>query len=102
MGQTSDATVAMLLRGRAQVNGNHNREHASLKSSRGLVIVVPIGLFTVLALPMHAALRRQDIRVCGYGWEGCRTFEYSKAVRMTLIEGFRDRDGKLTLGPVLF
>ncbi|HKN17730.1 MAG TPA: hypothetical protein VJX47_12345 [Candidatus Sulfotelmatobacter sp.] len=60
-----------------------------------LVIVLPIGVFTVLALPMHTALRDQDIRVCGYGWAGCRTVEYSKAVRMTLIKGFRDRDGKL-------
>jgi len=35
MGRTTSATVAMLLRVRAQVNGNHNRVHASLKSSRG-------------------------------------------------------------------
>jgi hypothetical protein len=35
MGRTTDATFAMLLRVRAQVNGNHNRVHASLKSSRG-------------------------------------------------------------------
>ncbi len=34
-GRTTSATVAMLLRVRAQVNGNHNRVHASLKSSRG-------------------------------------------------------------------
>jgi len=60
-----------------------------------LVIALPIGVFTVLALPMHTALRHQDIRVCGYAWAGCKTFEYSKAVRMTLIEGFRDRDGRL-------
>jgi len=60
-----------------------------------LVIAVPIGVATVLALPMHTALRRQDIRVCGYAWAECETFEYSKAVRMTQIRGFRDRDGKL-------
>jgi hypothetical protein len=60
-----------------------------------LVIAAPIGVFTVLALPMHATLRHQDIRVCRYAWAECKTFEYSKAVRMTLIEGFRDRDGKL-------
>jgi hypothetical protein len=61
----------------------------------GLVIVAPIGVFTALALPMHTALRHQDIRVCGYGWKGCTTFDYSKAVRMTQIRGFRDRDGNL-------
>ena len=35
MGRTTDAIVAMLLNLRVQVNGNHNRVHASLKSSRG-------------------------------------------------------------------
>jgi hypothetical protein len=60
-----------------------------------LVIAAPIGVFTVLALPMHTALRRQDIRVCGYAWAECTTFKYSRAVEMTLVEGFRDRDGKL-------
>jgi hypothetical protein len=38
----------------------------------GLVIAAPIGVFTGLALPMHAALRYQDIRVCGYGWKDAR------------------------------
>ena len=57
-----------------------------------LVIAAPIGVLTVLALPMHASLRHEDIRVCGYAWTGCKTFDYSKAVRMTQIEGFRDRD----------
>jgi hypothetical protein len=60
------------------------------------VIVVPIGLFTVLALSTHVTLRQQDIRVCGYAWAKCQTFDYSSAVRMTQIEGFRDRNGKLT------
>ncbi len=60
-----------------------------------LVIAAPIGVLTVLALPMHASLRHEDIRACGYAWAGCKTFDYSKAVRMTLIEGFRDRDSKL-------
>jgi hypothetical protein len=60
-----------------------------------LLIALPIGVLTVLALPMHTALRQRDIRVCGYAWAGCKTFEYSKAVRMTLIEGFPDRGGRL-------
>ena len=51
-----------------------------------LVIALPIGVFTFLALPMHTELRHQDIRVCGYAWAGCKTFAYSKAVRMTLIK----------------
>ena len=60
-----------------------------------LVIAAPIGVFTVLALPMHTALGLQAIRVCGHAWAKCQTFDYSKAVKMTEIEGFRDRDGKL-------
>jgi hypothetical protein len=60
-----------------------------------LVVAVPIGAATVLALPMHTAVRRQDIRVCGYAWARCRTFDYSGAVQITRIDGFRDRDGKL-------
>jgi hypothetical protein len=60
-----------------------------------LVIVAPIGIFTILALPMHVTLRQRDIRVCGYAWAKCETFDYAKAMRMTQIDGFRDRDGKL-------
>ena len=60
-----------------------------------LVIAAPIGVFTVLALLMHASLRPHDIRVCGYAWAKCETFDYSRAVKMTQIEGFRDRAGKL-------
>jgi hypothetical protein len=36
MGTTNAVVVAMLLSLRVQVSGNHNRVHASLKSSRGL------------------------------------------------------------------
>lgn len=61
-----------------------------------LVIAAPIGVLTILALPMHATLGHQDIRECGYAWATCQTFDYSKAVKMTQIEGFRLRDGRLT------
>jgi len=64
---------------------------------RGLALFIagPIGVFTVLALPMHMTLRQQDILDCGYAWKGCESFEYANAMRMTEIEGCRDRDGKL-------
>jgi hypothetical protein len=61
-----------------------------------LLVVVPIGILTVLALPMHEALREHDIRDCGYAFGPCKTFPYSDARRLTMIEGFRDRNGKLT------
>jgi len=61
-----------------------------------LVVAMPIGIFTVLALPMHTALRQNDIRDCGYAFKPCHVYSYASAVRMTIIEGFRTRDGKLT------
>ncbi len=50
----------------------------------------------MLELPVHSALRQDDIRECGYAFAGCRTYRYRDARRMTIVEGFRDRDGKLT------
>jgi hypothetical protein len=61
-----------------------------------LLIALPIGILTALALPMHAALRQDDIRDCGYAFASCKTFRYADARRITMIDGFRDREGKLT------
>jgi hypothetical protein len=90
LGQSDTATLY-----RAWSDGRTGFDSTRILRWMTLLIALPIGLFTVLALPMHATLRNQDIRVCGYAWTGCKTFAYSKAVRMTLIDGFRDRDGKL-------
>jgi hypothetical protein len=62
----------------------------------GLLIATPIAIFTVLAPPMRCSLRDADIHDCGYAFAGCQTYRYSDARRMTVIEGFRNRDGKLT------
>jgi len=62
----------------------------------GVVIVLPIGLFTLLAVPMHATLSNSEIHDCGYAFARCQIYRYSDARRMTEVEGFRDRDGKLT------
>jgi hypothetical protein len=61
-----------------------------------LLVVLPVGILTVLALPEHSAVRESDIRECGYGLAGCRTYLYVDARRITLVDGFRTRDGKLT------
>jgi len=50
-----------------------------------LVVAVPIGVATVLALPMHTAVRRQDIRVCGYQLELTRMAHVLK--RMVARDG---------------
>lgn len=61
-----------------------------------LLIALPVGILTVLALPMHSALRQDDIQDCGYAFASCKTYRYADARRMTMIDGFRDRQGTLT------
>lgn len=61
-----------------------------------LVIALPIGLLTVLAIPMHSTVGPDTIRDCGYGFKGCQVYSLSDARRITAIEGFRTRDGELT------
>lgn len=61
-----------------------------------LFIALPIGLLTFLALPMHDTLHETEIRSTGFAWRNVSVYRYSDARRMTIIEGFRTRDGKLT------
>jgi hypothetical protein len=61
-----------------------------------LIIATPIGILSALATPMHSTLRQSDIIDCGYGISGCQTYKYSEAWRVTQVDGFRNRDGKLT------
>lgn len=64
-----------------------------------ILIALPIGVFTVLALSMHTALRQNDIKVCGYAFAQCTVYRYADARRMTVIEGFRNRDGTFERRP---
>ena len=61
----------------------------------GLLLVLPIGVLSIFAIPMHATLRQNDIIDCGYAFSACRTYRYADANTMTQIDGFRNRDGKL-------
>jgi len=61
-----------------------------------ILIALPIGVLTFLELPVHTVLRQDDIRECGYAFAPCKMYRYADARRMTMIEGFRDRDGMLT------
>ena len=60
------------------------------------LIVLPVGILTLLELPVHAVLRQNDIRECGYAFSRCQNYRYSEANRITKIDGFRNRDGSLT------
>lgn len=61
-----------------------------------LLVAAPIGVFTVLALPMHASLGPESIHDCGYALSSCKIYPYTSARRMTVIQGFRGRDGSFT------
>ncbi len=61
-----------------------------------LVIALPIAIFTVLAIPMHASIGPSSIVDCGYGFKGCTIYGLGDARRITAIRGFRTKDGKLT------
>ena len=66
-----------------------------------LVIAFPIGIFTLLALPMHATVGPDSIVDCSYGFKGCSTYGLVDARRITAIRGFRTRDGKLNVRAAL-
>lgn len=61
-----------------------------------VVIVLPISILTLLAVSQHAVLRAGGIKVRGYGFKVPITYRYSDTRRMTIIQGFRSRDGELT------
>lgn len=61
-----------------------------------LIIVLPVGFFTVLALNMNAGVGPQVIRDCGYAFKPCTVYPLSNVRRITLVEGFRNTDGSFT------
>lgn len=61
-----------------------------------LLIALPIGVFTVLALNMHATIGPDAIRDYGYAFKPCAVYRLVDVSRMTQIEGFGTKDGKLT------
>ncbi len=62
------------------------------------LIALPIGILTILALPMHAILGQTKIQECGYAFAPCKDYHptYSDDRQMTIVDGFRNRDGRLT------
>lgn len=60
-----------------------------------VLVVLPVGILTTLALPMHTTLAEDRITDCGYAFAACKVYRYADARRMTIIDGFRDRDSRL-------
>jgi hypothetical protein len=61
-----------------------------------LLVALPIGVFTTLALSLHVSLGPDTIRDYGYAFKPCTTYSLDQANRLTQIEGFRTRDGRVT------
>jgi len=73
---------------------------AGFDSTRGLrimalVIVLPIAVLTALEIPAHSSLGRDEIRARGFGFGGTQVYRYSEARKLTVMQGFRNRDGSL-------
>lgn len=78
-------------------------ERAGYDSTRALrwmavVLAMPIGVATLLALPMHSTLRDNDIVVGHYATLARQNLPYSQARRLLLVDGFRDRSGNFSAG----
>jgi hypothetical protein len=61
-----------------------------------LLTAMPIGVATLLAIPIHSSLRDHDIAVGHYARFSSQHLPYSSARRLALVNGLRDRDGKFT------
>jgi hypothetical protein len=61
-----------------------------------LIVAAPIGIFTLLELPVHVSVTDQAIIDHGYGLSKAKIYRYDAAHRLTVIDGFRGRDGSLT------
>jgi hypothetical protein len=60
-----------------------------------LLIAGPFGIGILLGVNMHASVGPDRIRDCGYAFHPCKIYQLSGVRRITLIEGFRDKSGKL-------
>ena len=76
-------------------------ERAGYDSTRALrwmalLLVLPIGVASVLAIPLHSTLRDSDIVVGRYAKLARQNLVYSQANRLAVVDGFRNRDGRFT------
>jgi hypothetical protein len=59
-----------------------------------LVLVLPIGVATLLAVPMHSSLHDDDVVIREYAALSSRRYRSSQARRLSWVDGFRSRDGR--------
>lgn len=61
----------------------------------GIVVVAPIGFFTVLAIPIHLSISASEVRVGHYASWRSERFPLTQARRLTVVDGYRLRDGSV-------
>jgi hypothetical protein len=76
-------------------------ERAGYDSTRalrwmGLLLAMPIGVATLLAIPMHSSVRDNDIVVGRYAKFTVQYLPYSQASSLAQVDGFRGRNGKFS------
>ena len=59
------------------------------------LIALPIGIATLLAVPMHSTLHESELHVRTYASIAPMIFKYSEARRIFQVAGYRDRNGNL-------
>jgi hypothetical protein len=87
--------------GRAKVNRyiDWTNERAGYNSTRalrliGILITLPVGLATLLAIPIHSTLSDSEIVVGHFASLHRERLPYAQARHLALVNGFRDRYGK--------
>jgi hypothetical protein len=58
-------------------------------------LVGPIALFTLLAIPIHLSISHAEVRVGRYASLRTERFSLSDARRITVVDGYRLRDGSI-------
>jgi hypothetical protein len=88
--------AGMAARYSAWSNGKAGFDGRRLLRWMALLIAAPIGIFTLLEIPVHVSLTDRAIVDHGYGLSKPTIYDYDAARRLTVIDGFRLKDGTLT------
>lgn len=59
-----------------------------------VLIALPIGVLTALAVPMHTTLHANEMRIREYASLSSLKYAYADARRLAVISGFRGLDGR--------
>jgi hypothetical protein len=62
-------------------------------------VVLPIGIATFLALPMHTTFQEERIEIHGYARVGAKYYSYADVQRVSLVDGELLRDGTFQFDP---